>query len=116
MSDEDFDFEIELYEDLLKGKPGLVAALIQLGHAYTGKGLYEKALEVDLRLVALRPDNDIVHYNLACDYSLLKNADPCLAALEKAIALGYDDLEHMNTDPDLAFIRKDPRYKKLLLK
>ena len=115
-NDEDLDFEISLYEDLLKDKPNLAAALIPLADAYTKKGLYEKGLQADLRLVALRPDDDIVHYNLACDYSLLQNADTSLRHLERSIELGYDDFEYMNEDPDLAFTRKDKRYKEMVLK
>lgn len=114
MPDEDLDFEISFYEDLLKGKPDLVVALIPLGDAYTRKGMYAKGLDADLRLAALRPDDETVHYNLACDHSLLGNADRCLASLERAIALGYDDLDHMRADPDLAFIRKDPRFGQLV--
>ena len=56
----------------------------------------------------------IVHYNLACSYSLLKMADFCLEALKKAIGLGYYDFDFINKDPDLEFIREDPRYRKLL--
>lgn len=114
MSDENLDYEIELYEDLLRDKPDFIAAIIPLADAYTKKGMYEKGLEMDLRLVRLRPTDDIAHYNLACDYSLLKDADYCLAALRKAVALGYDDFDHMAKDPDLIFIRRDPRFAELV--
>ena len=116
MIKEDLDFEISFYEDILKGKPNIVQALIPLGDAYTKKGLHEKGLTVDRRLARLRPDDETVHYNLACDYSLLQRSDQCITSLRKAIRLGYSDFEHMEHDPDLAFIRQDPRYKALLRK
>ena len=99
---------------MIKDKPDLVTALIVLGDAYTQKGLYEKGLEVDLRLTKLKPKDATVHYNLACDYSLLRRADECLATLEKALKLGYRAFSHMMKDPDLDHIRKDPRYAALI--
>ena len=38
-------------------------------------------------------------------------ADSSLTALKKAIDLGYRDFSFIDKDPDLEFIRKDPRYK-----
>jgi len=112
---EELDFEISFYENLLKKKPDFVNALIALGDAYTKRGRYEDGLKIDQRLAQLSPDDPTVHYNLACSYSLLKIPDFCLDALKKAIQLGYRDFGFMKKDPDLDFIRRDPRYKELLL-
>ena len=111
---ENLDFEISFYENLLKEKPNFVDALIALGDAYTKRGRYKEGLKVDQRLVKLKPDDPLVHYNLACSYSLLKKSNLCLEALKKAIRLGYQDFAFMEEDPDLEFIRRDPRYRKLL--
>jgi tetratricopeptide (TPR) repeat protein len=114
--EEDLDFEISFYEDLVRDKSDFIDALMLLADAYTKKGLYEKGLEADLKLTALRPKDPTIAYNLACDYSLLKDADRCLETLEKAIALGYRDFRYMTKDPDLDFIRHDNRYKALILR
>lgn len=114
--EEDLDFEISFYEDLIKDKPDFVDALVLLGDAYTKKGMYQKGFEADLKLSSLLPKDATVHYNLACDYSLLKDADHCLETLEKAIKLGYRDFRYMEKDADLAYVRQDVRYKELLLK
>lgn len=114
--EEDLDFEISFYEDLVKDKPDFVDALILLGDAYTKKGMDQKALDVDLRLSSLCPKDPTIHYNLACDYSVLKDADKCFEALEKAIKFGYRDFRYMEKDPDLAYFRQDARYKELILK
>ena len=111
---ENLDFEISFYEDLLKENPDFVDALIALGDAYTKKGRYKEGLEIDKRLVRLKPQEPIIHYNLACSYSLLKMSDVCLQTLERAIHLGYREFGFMEKDPDLNFIRKDPRYRNLL--
>ncbi|MCM8761385.1 MAG: hypothetical protein NC933_04560 [Candidatus Omnitrophica bacterium] len=114
--EEDLDFERSVYEDVLKVRPDLIEALVALGDAYTKKGMYRKGLEVDLRLVKLKPKEAVFHYNLACDYSLLKKSDECLESLEKAIKLGYRAFGYMEKDPDLEFIRKDARYAALVAK
>ncbi|MFC1624528.1 tetratricopeptide repeat protein [Candidatus Omnitrophota bacterium] len=113
---EDPDFEISFYENLLKEKPDYIEALVALGDDYTKKGRYEEGLKIDERLVRLKPDDPLVHYNLACSYSLVKRADESFKTIIKAIDLGYRDFRYMESDPDLEFIRKDPRYKELLSK
>ncbi len=40
--------------------------------------------------------------------------EQALAALEKAVAMGYDDLEHLKTDSDLTSLHQEPRFKELL--
>ncbi len=111
---EDLDFEISFYQELLKENPNFVDALIALGNTYTKKGRYKEGLEVDKKLIQLKPDEPIVYYNLACSCSLLRMPQPCLDALKKAIELGYRDFDFMEEDPDLEFIRKDARYKELI--
>jgi tetratricopeptide (TPR) repeat protein len=111
---EDIDFEISFYEKLLEKNPNFSNALIALGDAYTRSGRYKDGLKIDKRLAELKPDDPVVYYNLACSYSLLKMAEPAFAALEKAMLLGYRDFSFIDKDPDLEFIKKTPRYKKLL--
>lgn len=110
----DLDFEIDFFERLLKKKPDFILALTVLGGAYTQQGDYKKGLEVDLRLSSLRRDDPVVHYNLACSYSLLGELDRAFAALKKAIELGYDDFEHLKQDPDLENLKKDERFQLIL--
>ena len=46
--------------------------------------------------------------------ALTGQADDAFAALEKAIALGYDDAEWMQDDDDFEPIKKDPRFARIL--
>jgi len=108
------DFEIKFYEGVLKNSPDFVEALIALGDLYTKKGFYKKGLNVDLRLAKLKPDDPIIFYNLACDYSLLNEIDRAIEALKKAISLGYDDFDYLKRDRDLENLRKDKRFKSLI--
>lgn len=111
---ENLDYQIAFYEELIKDDPDFIEALIAVGDAYTKRGRYDDGLHIDERLVEMKPDDPVIRYNLACSYSLVKMSDPCLKALEKAFELGYNDLEFMEADPDLDFIKKDPRFKELL--
>ena len=113
-SREDLDFEISFYEKLIRKKPDFVDALIALGNACTKSGRYKEGLKIDHKLLKLKPSDPIIHYNLACSYTLLNKSDLCLWALEKALHLGYCDFAFIEADPDLEFIRKDTRYKELL--
>ena len=112
----DDEFTIWFLEGVLDKYPTYVECLMYLGNAYTATGLYEKGLEVDLRLEKLRPGDPLVHYNLACSYSLLGMLSESLGALEKAVDLGYDDLEHLKSDSDLDGVKDEDGYKVLIFK
>jgi len=112
--DKNLDFEICFFESLLAKKPDFCQALIALGEAYTRKGMYDRGRETDLRLVKLRPLDEVAYYNLACDYSLLQDSRNCLRALEKSLVLGYRDFRLMENDADLSFVKNDPRFWELL--
>lgn len=109
-------FEIDLYEAAIRSNPTNVDALRSLGYLYTKRKNHIKALEIDRRLTFLKPEDAVVHYNLACSLSNLGKAQEALDALEMASLLGYNDIEHLEKDPDLDNIRNEPRYKQLLQK
>ena len=110
------EFIIWFLEGILEKNPNYIDCLMYLGNAYTENGMYEKGLLVDQKLSRLKPNDPLVHYNLACSYALLKNIDAAFNALEKAITLGYNDVAHLEMDKDLAHLRGDIRYKKLIEK
>jgi predicted Zn-dependent protease len=107
-------FEIRFYEDILSRKPDYVEVLMLLGNLYTGQKMYAEGLRVDQRLATLRRDDPIIHYNLACSYSLLGQTDDAFAALFEAVENGYRDIDHMAEDADLDRIRSDPRYQQVV--
>ena len=110
------DFEIGFFEKVVAREPDDVEALMILGNHYTLRGDYAKGLAIDLRLCELRPKDSIVHYNLACSYSLLGYVDEAIASLETAIHLGYRDFDFLQKDPDLDPIRGDVRFKRLVVR
>jgi tetratricopeptide (TPR) repeat protein len=108
------DFEIEFFGKLLVVIPNYSDVLRAQACNLTAKGRLQEGLAIDKQLVATRPADPTAHYNLACRYALLKQADMAIVALRKAIELGYRDFRFMEKDRDLDSIRKDPRFRQLV--
>jgi tetratricopeptide (TPR) repeat protein len=113
---QDLDLEIHFLEGVVRRDPAYVEALQILGDNYTRRGDYNEGLKIDERLSRLRPDDAVVQYNLACSYSLTRQIEPALEALQAAVNLGYRDFKAMDKDPDLENARQDARYKRIRAK
>jgi len=96
--------------------PYTVAVRIHLGNSYLERRELDKALDQYRRALALEPKNSIVHYNIACTYSLMKKIDLALSALERSVECGYRDIGWMEKDADLDNLRDHPRYKAIVRK
>ncbi|MGP8199476.1 MAG: TPR end-of-group domain-containing protein [Limisphaerales bacterium] len=112
----DLDHEILFLEGVIRRDRDYVQALQVLGDDYTRRGRYLEGLKIDERLSKLRPDDSLVHYNLACSYSLTRQLEMSIATLEIAINLGYRDFKWMAQDPDLENLREHPDYKRIQAK
>ena len=108
------EFELDFYSGILQRRPDYVDVLRVMGNILTLKGRYTEGLQIDRRLVQLRPNDALAHYNLACSFALLKRPDQALKTLRKAIELGYRDFRYMREDRDLDTIRHDPRFRQLM--
>ena len=104
------DYEIKFYEGLLKKRPDFAQALSSLGDAYTRQGFYKEGLEVDQRLVRLKPDDPIAHYNLACSLALVGDIARAKQEVARAVEFGYDDFAYILEDKDLEGLRNDPGF------
>jgi tetratricopeptide (TPR) repeat protein len=108
------DFDIDFFEKLLARSPESLEALRVLAELVSKKGLVTRAVDLDRRIVQLQPDDFLARYNLACSLARAGYADDAIDALSRAILLGYDDLDHMETDPDLESLRTHPDFLALL--
>lgn len=108
------DFELEFLGRILERDPLFADALRVHANNLAAKGQYGRALLMDRRLVRLLPDRPIPWYNLACSYAVLGMTEPAIAAISRALELGYRYIEHLRRDPDLKSLRLDPRFVRLL--
>ena len=114
--DEQVAFDIEFFDKVLQRNPDHVDSLRQQVELMAGRGNYSRALELDLRLVKLRPADRVAFYNLACSLSMLGQIEEAINALEQSILLGYDDVPHLEIDSDLDPIRCVSKYWDMLEK
>ena len=112
----DLDVEIVFLEGVIRREPEYVEALQILGDDYTRRDRFQDGLRIDERLARLRPRDPLVHYNLACSYSLTQQCDLAAEALNTAINLGYNNFAWMARDPDLQPLRQHAGYKKIQAK
>jgi len=112
----ELDYEIEFLEGIVARRPDFLEALVVLGDDYTRRGFYRKGLDVDLRLARLAPEDPVIHYNLACSLSLVGELDRAFEAIERAIALGFRDIDLLEKDSHLDNMRRDSRFAAILEK
>lgn len=108
------DFDVDFFERLLTRDPDRVEVVRVLGELVSRKGLLGRALELDRHLVALLPRDSLARYNLACSLALTGSDDEAIDSLATAFRLGYDDVAHMEVDPDLASLRGRPEFRALV--
>lgn len=109
------DFEKSFYESLIDEHPNFAEALDCLGCWYTKNGHYDKGLEMDLRLVAIKPEDPYAWYNLACSYSQLGSIAEALNSIKRSVCCGYDDFAHMQVDEDLEKLRETEEFNEFIL-
>jgi len=64
--------------------------------------------------VAIHPDRWDAWYNLAAAHARLGRRRRAYAALERAIAAGFRDVEHLRNDDDFAMLRGDLRFREMV--
>jgi Flp pilus assembly protein TadD len=104
-------------EDLVQRDPGNATAKANLESALKNKTVsQDKQNEVSTAVQAAdaKPKDPQAAYNAARVYARLGDADQALVWLNKALDLGYDQLDYLSLDPSLVSLKKDPRFLKLL--
>ncbi len=77
-------------------------------------GRVEESRQFSERAIALRPDDGATHYNAACCAALAHDYLRSLALLERAVELGYGNIEWLLNDNDLVPLHDEPRFRKLV--
>jgi tetratricopeptide (TPR) repeat protein len=108
------DFDIDFFEGLLARNGDSVEVLRVLAELVSQKGLVQRAVELDRRLVEVLPSDFLARYNLGCSLARAGRSAEAIDALSRAILLGYDDFAHLEVDPDLDSLREHPEFRELL--
>jgi tetratricopeptide (TPR) repeat protein len=80
---------------------------VRLGERTTAVEWTERALD-------LQPDQPGVLYNAACVHAMLDETDRALDLLEESLKAGFAHTSWIPRDPDLANLRGNPRFRKLV--
>lgn len=111
---EDWAGAAAAYGELFAGDPANGTYAFRHAFALHASGAYEaaaRAHEVAARFPRFR---GVALYNLGCASALLGRPGAAFAALDRAIAAGFRDAGLMSEDADLASLRDDPRWDRLV--
>ncbi len=112
----DYDNAIMEFTKAIEADPKSAAAYANRAVAYMQQKKPNKALDDLKQAESLNPKDKMVHYNLAALYAAQNQRDRALDSLDKALALGFTDYDALRGDPDLASLRRDPEFQKVLEK
>ena len=102
------------YEAIVQKDAANFQAWHRLGSARLHLRQYQFAAEACAKAVALNTQNPFAKYNLACAYARLNNREKAFAALSELAATGFFQPEQISEDEDLASLRADARFEKIL--
>ena len=97
---------VKNYKMALHHDPENINFYINLSTAYMHGEMFEKAYETLMTLESKSPQNPLLHYNLACYYSLTNKPKSSKVALEYSAQLGFKNFNEVLIDPDLENLRK----------
>jgi len=75
---------------------------------------FKKALEVCEKILKAYPEDYYALYTKACALARLGRKKPALETLRKAVLAGFPDRDRIKEDPDLASLREEPEFEKIL--
>ncbi len=104
---------IQVLEDHLVQVPEDARARSHLAVAYATTDRPDDAIREMNIAVALRPNDALLLYNVACIFCIMKRKPEALDMLRKAWGAGYRDASWARRDPDLALLHGDPEFDRL---
>lgn len=94
--------------------PERVTALNEVGIDQLYAGQFAEALVDFQRIRWVKPNEWYAAFNSACALAHLGRKDDALRLLRRAIRFGSKDITHLRFDHDLASLRDDPRFARLV--
>jgi tetratricopeptide (TPR) repeat protein len=107
-----YDEAIGAFEKVVEFDPGNRLAHATLAGYYRRLGQDAEAKKhITIAMSTMKDENE---YNRACFEAICGNADQAIELLKVALEQEQTSLDWARRDPDLDFIREDPRYKALV--
>ncbi len=112
----DYDGTIKTLEDFIQRNPQTSVGWMLLGNAYRQTGKLDKALEMHLKAASIRPTRWLGTFNAAVIAALKNDKDKSFELLMALRQGGSYDMDLVQSNDDLASLRSDPRFAKLMPK
>jgi len=90
--------------------PDYIRVLLALGWCYKRTGQLAKAIEALEKAVKVDASEGILHYNLACYWSLARNRTVALRYLAKALEIDTNFRDMIAAEPDFNALRYDAAF------
>lgn len=101
-------------ENAARLQPGNIGVAISLGWCYKRTHRLAQAIDALLRAGQEHPDEPLLHYNLACYWSLAGYPDQALNELGLAIELDPDLRDRIADEPDFLTLHQQEAFARLL--
>ena len=108
-----FEEAISNYKMALHHNKDFEESYINISTAYLSTKQFDLALKYLNILKSINPSHPLLHYNLACYYSLLEKTDMGMEALKEAIQNGFNDQKMLKNDPDIKNLRQNHQFVEL---
>ncbi len=95
--------------------PDDIHAWMALAWCYKRVGKVENAIDALERAVDVEPGNAILHYNLACYWSIALNPRMALRYLANALDIDGNFREFVHDEPDFDPLRHDPLFQTMTM-
>ena len=105
-----FEEAISNYKMALHHNKDFEESYINISTAYLRTKQFDLALKYLNILKSINPSHPLLHYNLACYYSLLGKTAMGMEALKEAIQNGFNDQEMLKNDPDIEKLRQNNQF------
>jgi tetratricopeptide (TPR) repeat protein len=108
----EFEKAIQIFQNVIELSPDYALAHATIAGCYRRLGLEEDAQKhIKIASLSIQDENE---YNLACFEAICGNVDHSIELLRASLARNQVSLEWVRRDPDLDFVREDPRYAELM--
>lgn len=102
------------YERIVQRDVDNGLAWFRLGYARHMLKDYDRAIAAHRRAANFETGRASALYNLACAYAMKERTDEAFESLEKALDAGFNDKTLLREDSDLAGLRDDRRFARLM--